>query len=72
MSLTVINLRGILVKLNYILHDSVFIMHPEIFECVLSISDGVKRTRVGLEFIKKGGIRVLPCQQIPQIWIEDV
>ncbi len=70
--ITVANLRGILIKLNYILHDLVSVMHPKMFESILSISDGIKRTKVGLEFIKECSIRVLPCWQISQIWMEDI
>ncbi len=47
-------------------------MHPEMFKAILSISDGIKRTKVGSEFIKEGSMGVLPCQWIPRIWTEDV
>ncbi len=68
----VANLGGVLVELNHILHDLVSVAHPEMYEGILSISDGIKRTKVGLEFIKEGGIGVLPPQWIPRIWVEDV
>ncbi len=66
------NLGGILIELNHVLHDSVSVVHPEMFEGILGISDGIKRTKVGSEFIKESGIGVLPCWWIPQIWVEDV
>ncbi len=68
----VANLGGILIELNRILHDSVSVAHPEMFEGILSISDGIERTKVGLKFVKEGGIGVLPCWWISQIWVEDV
>ncbi len=68
----VANLGGILIELNYILHDSVSIAHLEMFKGILGISDGIERIKVGSEFIKKGGIGVLPCWQIPWVWPENV
>ncbi len=47
-------------------------MHPEMFQGILGISDGIKGAKIGSEFIKEGGVRVLPCRQIPQIGTEDV
>ncbi len=69
---TVANLGGILVELNYVLHDLVSVMHPEMFEGILGISNGIKSTKVGLEFVKECSVRVLPCQWILLIWAEDV
>ncbi len=63
--ITVANLEGTLIELNHALHDSVSVMHLEMFEGILSISNGIKRTKVGLEFVKEGGIGVLPSWQIP-------
>ncbi len=57
---------------THVLHDSVSVTHLEMFDGILSISDGVERTKVGSEFIKEGGIGVLPCRRIPYIWVEDV
>ncbi len=68
----VANLGGILIELNHILHDSVSIAHPEMFGGILGISDSIKRTKIGSKFIKEGGIGILPCQQIPWVWAEDV
>ncbi len=68
----VANLGGILIELNHILHNLVSIVHPEMFESILSISDDIEGTKVGSEFVKKGGVGVLPCWQILQIWAEDV
>ncbi len=42
------------------------------FEGIFSISDGVKGTKVGSEFLKEGSIGILPCRQIPRIWAEDI
>ncbi len=69
---TVANLGGILIELNHVFHDSVSVTHLEMFESILSISDGIERTKVGSEFVKEGSIGVLPCLQIPWIWAEDV
>ncbi len=69
--ITVANLRGILIELNHILHDSVSIIHLEMFKGIFSISNGIERTKVVSEFIEKCGIGVLLCQQIPQIRMED-
>ncbi len=69
---TVAHLGGVLVELNHILHDSVSIAHLEMFEGILSIPDGIERTKVVSKFIKEGGVGVLLCWQIPQIWAEDV
>ncbi len=44
----VANLGGVLIELNYVIHDSVSVMHLEMFEGILSISDGIKRTKVSL------------------------
>ncbi len=66
------HLGGILVELNHILYDSVSIMHPEMFKGILSISNSIERTKVGSKFIKEGGVGVLPCWWISQIWAEDV
>ncbi len=68
----VANLGGVLVELNHILHDSVSVVHPEIFEGILSISDGIKGTKVGLEFVEEGDVGVLPCRWVLRIWGEDV
>ncbi len=68
----VANLRGILVELNHILHDSVSVMHPEMFDGIFGISDGVKGTKVGSEFLKERSIGVLPCWRIPRIRAEDI
>ncbi len=70
--IAIANLGGILTELNHVLHDLVSGAHSEMFKGILSISDGIKRTKVGSEFIKEGGIGVLPCQQIPWLWAEDV
>ncbi len=69
---TVANLGGILIELNHILHDLVSIAHLEMFKGILGISDSIKGTKVGSEFIEEGDIGVLPCRQILQIWAEDV
>ena len=69
---TVANLGGILIELNHIFHDSVSVMHPEMFEGVLSISNSIERAKISLKFIKEGGIGVLPCRQIPRIRAEDI
>ncbi len=58
--------------MNHVLHDSVSVVHPEMFEGILGISNGIKRTKVGSEFIKEGGVGVLPCWQIPWVWVECV
>ena len=68
----VANLGGILIELNRILHDSVSVAHPEMFEGILSISDSIKRTKIGSKFIKEGVVGVLPCWQILRVWAEDV
>ncbi len=68
----VANLGGILVELNHILHDSVSVTHPEMFEGIFGISDGIKGAKVGSEFLKERSIGVLPCRQIPQIRAEDI
>ncbi len=68
----VANLGGIFIELNHIFHDLVSIVHPEMFEGILRISDSIKRTKIGLKFIKEGGVGVLPCWQIPRVWAEDV
>ncbi len=70
--IAVTDLGGILIELNHILHDSVSVVHPGMFEGILSIFNSIKKTKVGSEFVKKGSIRVLPCQQIPWVWMEDV
>ncbi len=61
-----------MIELNHVFHDSVSVAHPEMFKSILGISDGIERTKVGSEFVKEGGIGVLPCRQIPWIWAEDV
>ncbi len=66
------NLGGILIELNHVLHDLVSVVHLEMFKGILSISDGIERTKIGSEFIKEGSVRVLPCQWIPRIWAEDI
>ncbi len=68
----VANLGCILIELHHIFHDLVSVMHPEMFEGILSISDSIEGTKIGLKFIKEGGVGVLPCQWIPRIWAEDV
>ncbi len=52
----IINLGGILVELNHILHDLISVMHLVMFQGILSISNGIKRAEVGSEFVKEGGI----------------
>ncbi len=64
----VANLGGILIELNHILHDLVSVTHPEMFEGIFSISDGVEGTKVGSEFLKERSVGVLPCWRIPRIW----
>ncbi len=66
--ITIANLGGILIELNHVLYDSVSIVHLEMFKGILSISDGIKRTKVSSEFIKESSVRVLPCWWILQIW----
>ncbi len=56
----VANLGGILIELNHVLHDSVSITHPEMFEGIFGISDG------------EDSIGILPCRRIPRIRAEDV
>ncbi len=68
----VADLGGVLIELNHVFHDSVSVMHPEMFESILGISNGIKGTKVGLEFIEESSVGVLPCRQIPRIWVEDV
>ncbi len=68
----VANLGGILIELNHILHDSVSVMHLEMFEGIFGISDGVEGTKVGSEFLKERSVGILPCRRIPQVWAEDV
>ena len=68
----VANLGGILIELNHILHNLVSIVHPEMFESILSISNDIEGTKVGSKFVKEGGVGVLPGRQIPQIWVEDI
>ncbi len=70
--ITIANLGGILIELNHVFHDSVSVMHLEMFEGILGISDGIERIKVGLEFIKEGSRGVLPCWWIPWVWAEDV
>ncbi len=69
---TVSDLGGVLIELNHVFHDLVSVAHPEMFESILGISDGIEGAKVGLEFIKEGGVGVLPCWQIPWIWAEDI
>ncbi len=69
---TVTDLGGILIELNHVFHDSVSVAHPEMFKSIFGISNGIKGAKVGLEFVKKGSVGVLPCWQILQIWAEDV
>ncbi len=45
--IAIANLGGILIELNHVLHGSVAVMHLEMFKGILSISDGIKRTKVG-------------------------
>ncbi len=59
-------------KLNHILHNLVSIVHLEMFKGILRVSNGIKRTKVGSEFLKESSVTVFLCQQIPQIWMEDV
>ncbi len=66
------NLGGILIELNHILHDSVSVTHSEMFEGIFGISDGIKGTKVGSEFLKEHSIGVLPCRQILWIRAEDI
>ncbi len=66
------NLGGILIELNHIFHDLVSVMHPEMFQGILSISNGIEGTKIGSKFVKEGGIGVLPCWRVPRIWAEDV
>ncbi len=68
----VANLGGILIELNHVLHDSVSVTHPEMFEGIFGISDGIEGTKVGSEFLKEGSVGILPCRRIPQIRAEDV
>ncbi len=68
----VANLGGILIELNHILYDSVSVMHPEMFEGIFGISDGVEGTKVGSEFLKERGVGVLPCRRILRIRAEDI
>ncbi len=70
--IAIANLGGILIELNHIFHDSVSIAHPEMFKGILGISDSIKRTEIGSKFVKEGGVGVLPCWQIPRIWVEEV
>ncbi len=66
------NLGGILIELNHVFHDSVSVVHPEMFEGILGISDCIEGTKVGSEFFKECSVGVLPCWRIPQIWAEDI
>ncbi len=68
----VTNFGGILIELNHILHDLVSIVHPEMFKSILSISDSIEGSEIDMEFVKEGSVRVLPCQRILWIWMEDV
>ncbi len=68
----VANLGGILIELNHILHDSVSVMHPEMFEGIFGISHGIEGTKVGSEFLKERSVGVLPCRRIPRIRAEDI
>ncbi len=61
------NLGCVLVELDHILHDSVSVMHPEMFQGILGISDGIKGAKIGSEFIKEGGVRVLPCRRFHRL-----
>ncbi len=64
----VANLGGILIELNHILHDLVSVTHPEMFEGIFGISDGIEGTKVGSEFLKERSVGILPCQRIPRVW----
>ncbi len=68
----VANLGGILIELNHILHDLVSVTHPEMFEGIFGISDGIEGTKVGSEFLKERSVGVLPCRWILRIWAEDI
>ncbi len=69
---TIANLGGILIELNHIFHDLVSVVHPEMFEGILGISDSIERTKIGSKFVKKDGVGVLPCWWVPWVWVEDV
>ncbi len=69
---TVANLGGILIELNHIFHDLVSVVHLEMFEGVLGISDSIERAKISSKFVKEGGVGVLPCRWIPWVWAEDV
>ncbi len=47
------NLGGILIELNHVFHDSVSVAHLEMFEGILSISDGIERTKVSSKLSRK-------------------
>ena len=46
--IAIANLGGVLIELNHVLHDSVSVAHPEMFEGILGISDGIE----GAKFIR--------------------
>ena len=41
---------SVLIETDYILHNPVSVTHSKIFEFIFSISNGVKWTKVSLEF----------------------
>ena len=59
-SRTPICLGGKAVELNHEFRDALVIAHPEVFEFVLRISDGIVRSEVASEFVRENSPVVQP------------
>jgi len=63
----VLDLRGKSVEVYYVLRNVVSILHLEMLELMLSISDGVVRTKGTLELSNEMDPTVHPAQAVSQI-----
>ena len=63
----VLDLGGESVEVNYVPCNAVSILHPEMLELMLSISDGVVRSKGALEFSDEVDPTVHPVWMVSQI-----
>jgi len=69
----VLDLGGESVEVYYIPHNAVSILHPEVLELMLSISDGVVRSKGALELSDEMDPAVHPAWTVSQITrVEEV
>jgi len=66
----VLDLGGESVEVYYVLHNTVSILHPEMLELMLSISDGVVRSKGTLELSNEVDPTVHPVWMVS--WITGI